>query len=149
MSFCVFLLYSPNNRRFLCKFAEKTEDMLLFSTGVKDIHEMLNRIRGVITVKHMENTAEYTPRDYHTWKEYWEAKMEPQKFPQREERCACCLKFTKPEDFVGAHIEEVDDPEKQYIYPLCNSCNDRYGKGKDESPEFEVKLSRCAVFSKS
>lgn len=120
---------------------------MLYSEGAKDVRKQINIMEGVIIVKHMENTAEYTPRKYNTWKEYWEAKMKPQKFPQRRERCACCWNFTEPKDFVGAHIEEVGDSNKQYIYPLCNSCNDKYGKDKMKSGVFEVKKSRCAVFS--
>lgn len=122
---------------------------MLYSEEIKNIRKLLNILKGVITVKHMENTSQYSPCKYNTWKEYWEAKMEPQKFPQRGEICHCCGKLTFPDDFVGAHIEEVNDTNKQYIYPLCKSCNDRYGKGKEESPKFEVKKSRCAVFSKS
>ena len=37
--------------------------------------------------------------------------------------------------------------KNQYICPLCNSCNDRYGEGKDDSPEFEVIKSYCVLFS--
>ena len=119
--------------------------MPLFSRGVKNIRKWINIIRGVITVKHMENTTQYSPRNYKTWKEYWEGKS-GQHFPTSVGVCACCGKITIPKDFVGAHIEEVENHKKQYIYPLCNSCNDRYGEGKEESPEFDVIKSYCVPF---
>lgn len=100
----------------------------------------------LIKVKHMKDTAKYRPANDRSWKEYWERKS-IQNFPTADEICACCKKLTKPEDFVGAHIEEVENPKKQYIYPLCKYCNSKYGEGKDDSPIFEVKKSHCVPFS--
>ncbi len=50
-------------------------------------------------------------------------------------------------NFVGAHIEEAKNPTKQYIYPLCNICNSKYGEEKATSPVFLVKKDYCATFS--
>lgn len=124
------------------------------SNGIKDMRKQLDNAYNIVTsknvikVKHMKNTAKYRPANGNSWKEYWERKS-GQNFPTADERCACCRKLTKPKDFVGAHIEEAEDPKKQYIYPLCKSCNDRYGEGKEVSGEFDVIKSRCVRFLKS
>lgn len=100
----------------------------------------------LIEVRHMEDTAKYRPANDRSWKEYWERKS-GQNFPTADEICACCKKLTKPEDFVGAHIEKINYPYSQYIYPLCKYCNSKYGERKGNSPTFKVKKSHCVPFS--
>ena len=98
-----------------------------------------------ISVRHMEGSSKYKPIGFDSWKSFWESKMPDHHFPSQTEKCACCKKDTHPDDFVGAHIVCVDN-KKMYIYPLCNSCNVKYGEGRELSPVFEVKKSMCAVF---
>ena len=100
----------------------------------------------LIEVRHMEDTAKYRPIAYDSWKEYWIAKSD-YPFPTSIEKCACCQEPTEPKDFVGAHIKEIKYPYNEYIYLLCKSCNDTYGKGKENSPIFKVKKSHCVPFS--
>lgn len=148
MSFCVFLLYSHKNYRFLCKFAENNEDMSGESKDGEWMRQALdNNFGETIMVRHMVGTSKYEPKDFQSWKEYWENKKYPFQFPQKSSDCPCCKNRRDKDEFVGAHIEEADNPQKQYIYPICNSCNDRYGEGKEPSPVFEVKKPFCAPFS--
>lgn len=138
--------------RFLAIFVENNEDMSEESNEVKDMRKQLDNAynkltsNNIIKVKHMKDTAKYRPAKDRSWKEYWERKSGLQ-FPTSVRKCACCGKLTIPKDFVGAHIEEVNDTNKQYIYPLCNSCNSRYREGNDKSPEFNVIKSYCVPFS--
>lgn len=112
----------------------------------EDIRQIMNLIDGVyIAVNHMEGTADLKPKNAASWKEFWENKLS-MGFPSEAEKCACCKKMAQPEDFVGAHIIEVSS-KKMFVYPLCRSCNSRYGKEKEDSPVFIVDKSRCADFS--
>lgn len=122
-----------------------TESQLrqIVSDSIKRVLESLEN--ETILVRHMEDSAKYTPKRETSWKKYYENHSEF-KFPSVETKCACCGVPTKPKDFVGAHIIEVSNPRKKYIYPLCNVCNGTYGKGKEKSPEFSVQKSRCVVF---
>lgn len=114
-----------------------------------EMREIINS--SLVKVQHMEGTAVYQPKDGGTWKHYWETKMRDKsiKFPQYKQECMCCGKETNPEDFVGAHIQEVADKSKQYIYPLCNVCNDTYGINKEPSPYFYVQKEYCVDFVSS
>jgi len=112
-----------------------------------EMRELINKCEFV-KVKHMKDTSKYKPKDGGTWKEYWEKKMSPKTFPKQAEKCACCKDTVEAEDFVGAHIQEVNYPYSKYIYPLCKNCNDRYGSNKEESPEFFVLKEYCVDFVK-
>ena len=98
-----------------------------------------------ILVRHIEDSAKYRPKDFDSWKDYWEAKSN-RKFPNQNTQCECCKETRSPSEFVGAHIEEVSNSTKRYIYPLCEVCNGKYGKGKEKSPEFKVLKSKCVPF---
>lgn len=123
--------------------SEKPMDVNLMRQSMDD------NFGKTIKVRHMEGTSKYEPKDFHTWKEFWEEKNHIFQFPQKSTECPCCKIIKDKDDFVGAHIQEVDNPGNQYIYPLCNSCNDRYGEGKEPSPVFEVKKPFCVPFSLS
>ena len=101
-----------------------------------------------IGVVHMEDTSRYKPKHFDSWKEFWEnAKKGEMTFPTETTKCECCKEDKNPEDFVGAHIREAGNGRgNMYIYPLCNSCNDKYGKGKEKSPTFRVKKEKCVDF---
>lgn len=122
--------------------------------GDEVIREMINTMHDVsdgepILVKHMEGTADYQPNDGSaTWKAFWERKLS-QKFPSAKCVCDCCKETRMPEEFVGAHIVDVNNSNNMYIYPLCEICNDKYGKNKEPSPSFWVRKSLCADFSLS
>jgi len=116
----------------------------------KIVEESVKRVlesieNETITVKHMEDSAKYKPRHCTSWKQYYENALGV-RFPKNETKCACCGNPTKSKDFVGAHIVEVSNPKNKYIYPLCNTCNATYGKGKEKSPEFKVRKSQCVTF---
>ena len=114
-----------------------------------EMRQMMDAMSTVeISVKHMKGSSKYEPKGFNSWKEFWEEKMSPKSFPKQVEKCACCQKDTTPNDFVGSHIRE-EQSGATYIYPLCKSCNDRYGKGKEESPIFSVMKAMCADFSLS
>ena len=102
-----------------------------------------------ISVKHMEDSSKYNPIGFKSWKDFWESKIPNAHFPSKLEKCACCNEDTQPKDFVGAHVVSIENSDKMYIYPLCKTCNDTYGKRKAKSPIFEVKKSLCADFSLS
>lgn len=101
-----------------------------------------------ILVEHWDGSARYEPKNGGTWKDYWEKKTN-RSFPSESTKCACCEELTEPSCFVGAHILEVANKRMKYIYPLCATCNDKYGKGKSESPQFSVKKGDCVRWLKS
>lgn len=100
-----------------------------------------------ILVEHLQGSSKYVPKDGGTWKDFWEAKLN-KKFPSVSAECACCNRKVEPNHFVGSHIIYVKNG-KMYIYPLCDSCNSRYGKGKEKSPRFYVNKEDCAPWSVS
>lgn len=100
----------------------------------------------LLDVKHMKNTSKLSPKKHTTWKEFWEIVNSPLTFPDERKACACCGEPTDPKNFVGAHIYEVSSKD-MYIYPLCCSCNGKYGEGKEESPIFKAKTASCARFN--
>lgn len=114
-----------------------------------EMRKMLNSMSiETIMAKHMNESSKYKPIGFNSWKDFWESKVKNNLFPSSVEKCACCKKDTQPNEFVGAHIIQVDT-DKMYIYPLCQTCNSTYGEDKEESPIFEVKKSLCADFSLS
>lgn len=111
-----------------------------------EMRQMIDAMSEIkISLKHMEGSSQYEPKCFNSWKEYWEDKMSPMVFPSHTERCACCNQDTSPDDFVGSHIID-EKTNNMYIYPLCKSCNDKYGKGKVASPSFFVMRAMCADF---
>lgn len=114
----------------------------------KSINDTTLACSSFIKVKHMVGTANWKPKEYDSWKQFWEDKSSLN-FPSETEKCACCHEDTNPDDFVGSHIYEVADKNKMYIYPICNDCNLRYREGKEGSTEFEVKKVRCVTFQES
>ena len=119
----------------------------LIGKNVMDMDKFLKQSQSrSIKVKHMSNTSDLKPKNFDTWKEFWEdAKKGEMTFPKIKETCACCKKLTDPKDFVGAHVKDSND--NMYIYPICNSCNSTYGKGKAPSPEFIVSKEKCVDFN--
>lgn len=112
----------------------------------EDIRQIIDIVDGLrIAVRHMKGSADLKPKNATSWKEFWENKLS-MGFPSEPEKCDCCKLMALPEDFVGAHIIEVSS-KKMFVYPLCRSCNSRYGKEKEDSPVFIVDKSRCADFS--
>lgn len=109
----------------------------------KEMRHLINLTNIIVKVRHWEGSSKYKPRDFSTWKEYWESKS-GDKFPRETMQCACCKGDTKPAKFVGAHV--IDNHDMIYIYPLCKTCNDKYGEGKLKSPEFDVKMKKCVPF---
>ena len=101
-----------------------------------------------IKVEHMKGSGVYEPKDGGTWKDYWEKKSNRQ-FPSKRTKCACCGEMKEPEEFVGGHIVEVDNRRNKYIHPVCEGCNNKYGKGKLQSPQFKVKQGDCVKWLKS
>lgn len=101
-----------------------------------------------ILVEHMEGSGDYEPKDGGTWKDYWEKKSSRQ-FPSKRTKCPCCGEMKEPEEFVGGHIMEVANRRMKYIHPICETCNDRYGKRKKESKQFLVKRAECVRWLKS
>lgn len=115
--------------------------------SVTDIRRGLDICKeNILRVCHMQGSSRYEPKNGGSWKAYWENKKFPKTFPTKPELCACCAKLTNPCDFVGAHIQEAMNSNKQYIYPLCKTCNDTYGESKEESPIFDVKRDNCVEF---
>lgn len=112
-----------------------------------EMRKMINSMSiETIMVKHMNESSKYKPIGFNSWRDFWESKMHTISFPSQVEKCACCEEDTQPNEFVGAHIMQIDT-DKMFIYPLCQTCNSKYGKGKTDSPIFEVKKSLCADFS--
>lgn len=100
-----------------------------------------------IFVRHVKGSGDDDSPIDNTWKEYW---LEMSKrngtyksFPDKTTPCPCCYALTEPEDFVGGHVEKVDNPGKVYICPVCDSCNSKYREGGEESPEFYVPEWDC------
>lgn len=106
-----------------------------------------------IKVRHVKGSTNQEVPEGGTWKEYWERQSERngtyKKFPLYNQNCPCCNILTKPEDFVGAHVERVNNSDKVYICPVCRSCNSKYGEGKEESPVFEVYEWDCVEVKNS
>lgn len=103
---------------------------------------------SIILVEHLTDTSMYVPKRGGTWKDYWEDQL-CRKFPSENTKCDCCGKMTKPHQFVGSHVVDVHNRNMKYIYPLCNSCNSKYGKGKEKSPRFFVNKEYCAQWRES
>lgn len=101
----------------------------------------------LIKVRHVKGSGYDESPIGNSWKDYWlemSKRNETYKsFPDTTTSCPCCGMQTKPEDFVGGHVEKVDDSGKVYICPVCNSCNSKYRKGGEKSPEFYVHEWDC------
>lgn len=82
----------------------------------------------------MPNSSKYEkPKgNYDGWLNFWEKHFKSiNPFLETDALffCPCCRKSKKLEEFVGAHVMDIDDVT--YIYPLCKSCNDK-AKGDNE-----------------
>lgn len=125
----------------------KSELRKLINTAVRNVLKEIIDNQSIL-VEHMVDSAKYEPKDGGTWKDYWEKKSNRQ-FPYKRTKCACCGEMKEPEEFVGGHIVEVDNRRNKYIHPICEDCNNKYGKGKLQSPQFTVKQGDCVKWLKS
>lgn len=122
--------------------------MKTFSETMRDDMNKSKRLLSpLIKVRHVKGSGDQKSPFGGTWKEYWLEMSRRngtyKSFPDKKTPCPCCGRLTEPEDFVGGHVESVDDPNKKYICPVRNSCNSKYGIGKEDSHEFEVNLWDC------
>lgn len=76
-----------------------------------------------IAVKNKKGTTEKKPpSNYSSWLVYWEEKK-----GEKAEKCRVLKCGRKPD--LGGHVIKVGEGGKEYILPMCNSCNN---KPKDE-----------------
>ncbi|MBQ9435495.1 MAG: hypothetical protein IJU33_05140 [Bacteroidales bacterium] len=100
---------------------------------MNDVVEMRDNIDKFtrLKVKHLSGSSKWKPKEFESWKDFW-LSNKTEDWPKSGTICDCCRE--KKETFVGGHV--IDDKEKKYIYPVCDSCNSTYGEGKEESPSF-------------
>ena len=128
------------------KIKESKLREIIRETVAEMIHDLMGS--SIILVEHLTDTSMYVSKRGGTWKDYWENQLH-KKFPSENTECACCGKTTEPQQFVGYHVVDVRNRNMKYIYPLCNSCNSKYGKGKEKSPRFFVNKEYCAQWNES
>lgn len=80
-----------------------------------------------IKVKNKNGTSDRTPNGYSNWIEFWEAE-------KGMNHCGCSNRnCDEMDDIKGAHVFIVNETSKEYIVPLCSSCNH-----PSNTSEFEV-----------
>ena len=84
----------------------------------------------MVKVKNLHNTSDRKPKNYSTWKEFWEAK-----------KCYwpddCSASDCNASAEVGAHVKKVGSSDNSwYIVPLCSGCNKR--NDEFEVPEYRL-----------
>lgn len=78
-------------------------------------------------VKNLKGTSDnILPKDVKSWTEFWE-KKKGYKLPK------CGVLGCNNSDTVGGHVKIVGLSAKQYIVPLCKTCNNVHNE-----EEFEV-----------
>jgi len=77
-----------------------------------------------IEVKNKKNTADKVPPSgYSSWLDFWEKK-------KGKKATVCEVRFCKGKPDVGGHVIKSGEGSKEYILPMCSSCNNK--------PEAEV-----------
>ena len=72
-----------------------------------------------VKVKNKKGTADRTPpTGYASWLDFWEKKK-----GWKAERCEVLGCDGKAE--VGGHVSKVGEGGKEYILPMCYSCNNK------------------------
>lgn len=74
---------------------------------------------GFIEVKNKKGTADKNPPDgYDSWLDFWEKKKDIK-------ATTCEVLACEGSSDVGGHIIKVGDGSKEYILPMCYSCNNK------------------------
>jgi hypothetical protein len=77
-----------------------------------------------INVKNKKGTAnKYPPAGYSSWLDFWEKK-------KGKKADICEVKGCNGDPDLGGHVIKSGEGGKEYILPLCHSCNNK--------PESEV-----------
>ena len=72
-----------------------------------------------IEVKNKKGTGEKNPpSDYDSWLDFWEKKK-----GKKATECEVLLCKGKPD--LGGHVVKVKEGSKEYILPMCYSCNNK------------------------
>jgi hypothetical protein len=76
-----------------------------------------------IGVKNKKNTAnKVPPSGYSSWLDFWEKK-------KTKKATVCEVLLCKGKSDVGGHVIKAGEGSKEYILPMCYSCNN---KSEDE-----------------
>lgn len=67
-------------------------------------------------VKNLNGTGEKIPSGCSSWLEFWEEKTEKKAITCSNEACKGLAE-------VGGHVKYVGGTNKEYIVPICHSCN--------------------------
>ncbi len=72
-----------------------------------------------IDVKNKKGTADKTPpAGYKSWLDFWEKKK-----GTRSTKCEVLLCKGTPD--LGGHVIKAGEGNKEYILPMCSSCNNK------------------------
>ena len=72
-----------------------------------------------IKVKNKKGTADKTPpSDYSSWLDFWEKK-------KGKEATVCEVRGCDENPDVGGHVIKSEEGSKEYILPMCDSCNNK------------------------
>lgn len=83
-------------------------------------------------VKNLNGTGEKIPQGYSSWLEFWEKKA--------GKKANVCSNMTCTGSAeVGGHVKLVGGTNKEYIVPICYSCNNK------KDLEFESYYTPIAV----
>lgn len=103
------------------------------------------RLPNMVVVRHAVKTTEDEPKEGGSWISYWKAHIpyQPPKF------CPCCKQpFTSDNPVVGGHVNRVFEQnfvKREYIVPVCDTCNKRYKGTKASKIFFVPKAYLCYV----
>ena len=71
----------------------------------------------MVNVKNKKGTGDRNvPAGYSSWLDFWEKK-------KTEKAVNCKVQYCTGEAEVGGHVYIVGESSKEYIMPLCYSCN--------------------------
>lgn len=70
----------------------------------------------LVKVKNLKNNYFDSPKDFPSWKAFWEAK-------KGRLIGKCANEACEEKALLGVHVNKVLGSNEQYILPLCNYCN--------------------------
>ncbi len=73
-----------------------------------------------IDVKNKKGTADKSPPGYSSWLEFWEDK-------KGKKADTCEVSGCTDDPDVGGHVIKVGKGGKEYILPICYTCNNKPG----------------------
>lgn len=100
----------------------------------REMRKGIDKVKRLITVRHLPNSSIYRPKGYASWIDFWKDKtISPIRFSEKKPfRCYCC--GDDKTDFVGGHV--ISEGNKKYICPICKECNDMAKENNEYSERY-------------